>query len=122
MSSCADLIGMPFELGADGSNGKIDCIHLCYLVLERVGIAPPPFKTSWYGANKHRVLRDLLNWGERIRAPQYDGDILLLPQQSWAFAVTWDNGILYINQQTQTVAWSLAHMFMTPHCFRTKSS
>ena len=23
---------MPYELGEDGTNGKIDCIHLCYIV------------------------------------------------------------------------------------------
>lgn len=122
MSDCSDLIGMPYELGADGSNGKIDCIHLCYTVLDRIGIAAPPFNPAWYDSGKHRILRDLLKWGYRIPAPKYDGDILLLPEQHWAFAVTWQTGVLYINQRTQAVAWSLARAFTKPRCFRTKNS
>ena len=122
MSDCSDLIGLPYELGADGSNGKIDCIHLCYTVLDRIGIAAPPFNSAWYDSNKHQVLRDLLRWGYRIEDPKYDGDILLLPQQSWAFAVTWQTGVLYINQQTRAVAWSSVRLFTKRHCFRTKSS
>ena len=68
MSDCSDLIGMPYRLGADGSDGHIDCIHLCYEVWERVGVKGPPFKQSWYEANKWEVCRDLLQWGLRVES------------------------------------------------------
>ena len=45
--------------------------------------------------------RQLMAWGSRVDRPQYDGDILLLPQQSWAFAVTWQTGILYVNRMSE---------------------
>ena len=122
MSGCADLIGMPYRLGADGSDGHIDCIHLCYEVWGQVGVKGPPFKQSWYEAGKWEVSRDLLNWGFRVEKPEYDGDILLLPQQSWAFAVTWQTGILYINCRMEKVQWSSARLFTTYHCFRTKEN
>ncbi len=122
MSDCSDLIGMPYRLGADGSDGHIDCIHLCYQALERMGIDAPPFKQNWYEASKWEVCRDLMRWGLRVEKPAYDGDILLLPQQSWAFAVTWQKGILYIGPMTQKVQWSLVQAFTTYHCFRTKGS
>ena len=122
MSGCSDLIGMPYRLGADGSDGHIDCIHLCYKALGHIGIDPPPFKQSWYEASKWEVSRDLLGWGFRVKKPEYDGDILLLPQQSWAFAVTWQTGILYINRRMGKVQWSSARLFATYHCFRTKEN
>ena len=72
MCRCSDLIGMPFELGADGTNGKIDCIHLCYIVLDHLGIEAPEFKQSWYESGKYETLRDLLRWGDRVSDPEYD--------------------------------------------------
>ncbi len=48
MCDCADLVGMRYKLGADGSNGEIDCIHLVYTVLERLGIPTPAFNDGWY--------------------------------------------------------------------------
>ena len=52
-----------------------------------------------------------MSWGFRVKTAEYDGDILLLPQQSWAFAVTWQNGVLYINRQSEKVAWSSVRLF-----------
>lgn len=121
-SDCSDLIGLRYRLGADGTGGEIDCIHLCYKALERMGIDPPPFKQAWYECGKWEICRDLLGWGFRVQKPEYDGDILLLPQQSWAFAVTWETGILYVNRTNERVQWSTAQPFMTCPCFRTKSS
>ena len=45
-----DLIGRPYRLGADGTgaDGAIDCIHLVYVVLERLNIPTPDFKDDWY--------------------------------------------------------------------------
>ena len=122
MSGCADLIGMPYRLGADGSDGHIDCIHLCYEVWDELGIKAPPFKQSWYEASKWEVSRDLLNWGFRVKKPEYDGDILLLSQQSWAFAVTWQTGILYVNRGLGKVQWSSVRLLSRYHCFRTKEN
>lgn len=117
---CLDLIGRPFQHGADGSGDEIDCIHLVYEVLDRLGIETPPFKQDWYTATTRQVARDLLLWGRRIERPEYDGDILLLRESSWAFAVTWQNGILYINRYLGQVAWGQASLFTAPICFRTR--
>ena len=122
MSDCGDLIGMPYRLGADGSDGHIDCIHLCYKALERMDIKAPPFKQSWYSDSKWSICRDLMRWGSRVEKAAYDGDILLLAQQSWAFAVTWQTGILYVNQMSEKVQWSSVRLFTTYHCFRTKEN
>jgi hypothetical protein len=121
-SDCLDLIGRPYRLGADGSGDEIDCIHLVYTVLERLDIATPPFNPDWYTAPKRFVARDLLGWGRRIARPEYDGDILLLRESNWAFAVTWQTGILYINSYLEKVAWAPPHVFTSPVCFRTKST
>ena len=122
MYDCGDLVGRPYQLGADGSGKEIDCIHLCYVVLERMGIKAPAFKQSWYTDSKWAICRDLMAWGFRVKTAEYDGDILLLPQQSWAFAVTWQNGVLYINRQSEKVAWSSVRLFQNYHCFRMRNS
>lgn len=113
---------MPYEYGADGSDGKIDCIHLVYRVLEDIGIPTPAFKQSWYDASKRMVLRDLLTWGYRVDRPTYDGEVILIPQDRWAFAVVWDQGILHINKWSSKVAWCPATALSNVHCFHTKSS
>jgi hypothetical protein len=119
-SDCSDLIGRPYRWGADGTDAEIDCIHLVYVVLERLEIQTPPFKPEWYTASKRQIVRDILSWGRRIGRPEYDGDILLLRQSSWAFAVTWQTGILYINRHLKKVAWAPAQAFSDPICFRMK--
>lgn len=121
-STCNDLIGLRYRLGADGSNGEIDCIHLCYRALEMLEIPTPPFNPHWYEAGKVTVLRDLLSWGERVDKPTYDGDIVLFDQNGWAFAVTWQTGILYINRQLEKVSWCSVQSLGKYHCFRTKNS
>ena len=122
MFVCSDLIGMPYELGADGTNGKIDCIHLCYIVWEEYGIKSPPFNPEWYGATRLKVGRDLLKWGYRVPEPRYDGDIVLVPQDSWAFAGMWEGGILYLNPYSKRVQWSQVQGFTTLPCFRSRDS
>ena len=113
---------MPYRLGADGSDGYIDCIHLCYKALERMGIDAPKFKPSWYEASKWEICRDLMRWGFRVEKPEYDGDILLLPERSWTFAVMWQGGILYVHPTLQKTQWSLARLFLSYHCFRMKNN
>jgi hypothetical protein len=118
-----DLIGRPYRLGADGTDadGAIDCIHLVYNVLDRLGIATPDFKASWYDNNWRAISRDLLCWGRRIKMAEYDGDVLVLPQANATFAVTWSNGCLYVNQHLMAVAWCPIGKLSCSHCFRTKS-
>ena len=112
---------MPYELGADGSNGRIDCIHLVYEVLDRLGIEVPQFDKGWYEAGRWPVTRAILKWGKRVVGPHYDGDVVLLRQQTWAFGVTWQSGILYCNRRLGKVAWSSARNFTDFHCFRSKN-
>ena len=122
MSDCLDLIGLRYKLGADGSNGEIDCIHLVYEVQRRCGIPMPPFNPSWYTASSIKVCRDLLRWGFRVDQPAYDGDVLLLKEDNWTFAVTWQTGILYVNRHLGFVTWAPASSFTNYHCFRMRGS
>ena len=122
MSDCADLVGLRYRLGADGSDGEIDCIHLVYTVLERLDIVRPEFNEDWYNASSYKVLRDLLRWGVRVDRPEYDGDVLLMTQGTWAFAVVWLSGVLYINTELQKVSWCSLRQLSAYRCFRTKSS
>lgn len=105
MCDCSDLVGKPYRLGADGSDGAIDCIHLVYTVLGRLGIPTPEFQADWYTADTRTVLRDIHKWGRRVAQPQYDGDVVMLAHDNWAFGVTWQDGIFYINRDLLKVAW-----------------
>lgn len=122
MSDCSDLIGLRYQLGADGTNGQIDCIHLVYTVQSRIGVKMPPFNANWYEATRQSIARDLLTWGHRVSQAEYDGDILLFRQELAAFAVAWQTGILYINPQTERVNWSPLSSITSYHCFRSNGS
>lgn len=122
MCDCSDLIGRPYRLGADGSDREIDCIHLVYTVLDRLEIPAPEFQLGWYTADARTVLWDIQQWGHRVAQPQYDGDVLLLRQSGWGFAVVWQDGILYINGELQRVAWSPLCAVQNCRCYRMKSS
>ena len=123
MSDCSDLIGIPFKRGSDLSDGHIDCIHLVYKVLDALSIEAPAFKDSWYEASRREILNDLYAWGYRIRRPSYtEGDVLLIPQEGWTFAVVAEGGVLYCNRHLERVQWSLPQMFSILHCFRSKCS
>lgn len=121
MCGCADLIGMRYRLGADGSHREIDCIHMVYRVLQCHQIPVPVFKSDWYAASPRTIARDLLRWGRRIGRPTYDGDVLLMRQDTTAFAVTWQRGILYINRQAEVVSWCSLDAISNYHCFRSRS-
>ncbi len=118
-----DLIGRPYRLGADGTgaDGAIDCIHLVYVVQERLGIPMPPFKDEWYGQSIRQYGRDLLKWGSRIDQPGYDGDMLLLDQGNPVFAVVWSRGCLYINRHLKAVAWCPIGTLSSRYYFRMRS-
>ena len=70
---------MPYVLGADGTRGAIDCIHLVYQALHLMEIPTPPFKRRWYDLPRQEIMRDITAWGTRIPHPTYDGDVSLLP-------------------------------------------
>jgi hypothetical protein len=122
MCDCIDLLGKPYRLGAQGNDpdGALDCISLVYVVLKRLQIETPPFDKSWYVKPYRAVLRDLLSWGNRIAQGSYDGDVVLAPQDRWAFGVVWDQGILHIHPLTQKVAWCPIAAMPTAHFFRGK--
>jgi hypothetical protein len=122
MCDCVDLIGLKYRLGANGEDGEIDCIHLVYTVLERLGMAAPTFDADWYTASRTTVARALLNWGDRVAEPQYDGDVLVLAQIPWAFSIVWQQGILYINTELEKVSWCSLDQLNRSHCFRMRSS
>lgn len=122
MCDCSDLIGRPYKLNATPTDQAIDCIQLVYEVHHRLGIKNPTFRQSWYTASFPTIARDLLHWGNRIDEPQYDGDVVLLPQDR-AFGVTWQGGILYINGATQKVAWCpISALSVSPSCPTSASS
>lgn len=121
-SACLDLIGMPFRLGADGSDGFIDCIHLVYAVEQALGIPTPEFNPNWYESPRRSVLRDLYRWGSRVTDGGYDGDVVLLPQHSWAFGVAWQQGILLISPLSERVVWYPLANLSSGYFFRTKKT
>ena len=118
-----DLIGRPYRLGADGTgaDGAIDCIHLVYVVLERMNISTPEFKDDWYNQSVRQYGRDLLKWGSRIDQPGYDGDVLLLDQGDPVFAVVWSRGCLYINRHLKAVAWCPIGTLSSRYYFRMRN-
>ena len=51
-----------------------------------------------------------------------DGDVLLLKEENWTFAVTWQTGILYVNRHLNFVTWGPVSNFTSFHCFRMRGS
>lgn len=105
-SHCSELIGLDYLPAADGEGKKIDCIWLVYRALHLLNVPTPLFNWEWYKGNRHLIYRTLLQWGERIATPSKDGDVLVLPDDNWAFAVTWQGGFLHIHPITKKVVWS----------------
>jgi len=118
MSDCSDLIGLRYRLGADGTGGEIDCIHLVLTALDRMAIPRPAVNPEWYGERRFLICRDLLRWGKRIEQPQYDGDVILLRTERPTFAVAWQTGMLYINQTSEVVGWCPIKHLPSYHGFR----
>lgn len=119
---CFDLIGLRYRLGADGSDGTIDCIHLVTAVLDRMGLEHPPITAEMYEASQQQIARWLLTWGDRVSQPSYDGDVLLLPSERPAFGIVWNGGILSINQTSEVVQWTPLWNCIACPCFRMKGS
>ncbi len=119
-----DLIGRPYRLGADGTDpdGAIDCIHLVYTVLDRLGITTPAFDPSWYDAPPRQILKAIHGWGRRVLDPLYDGDVVLLPHKNYAFGTVWQDGILYITASLQAATWHPLTAFPALRCYRSNCS
>jgi hypothetical protein len=115
-----DLLGRPYRLGADGTDpdGALDCVHLVYEVRNRLGLTSPPFRADWYDLPTRTVLRDLLQWGERIKPPLYDGDVVLAPGATWMFGVAWETGLLIVSETSKKVRWTARANIPHCHCFR----
>jgi hypothetical protein len=117
-SGCERFIGLKYRLGGDGSDGTIDCINLTLQVLGELEIPHPEMNPGWYEASRWRVMRDICRWGKRIKTPAYDGDVVLIPHQNWAFGVTWQHGILLASEATGRVSWHPLSQVPSPYAFR----
>ena len=62
----SELLGMQYVMGADGTDRKIDCIHLCLHALDNFGIPRPDLDQQWYCTGAMTHLRDLRKWGRHI--------------------------------------------------------
>ena len=102
---CERYLGLPFRLGGTGEDGTIDCIHLVYRCLRELQIPTPQFEERWYTYPKIEISRTLLQWGKRVDHPLYDGDVVLMAADSYAFGVTWEQGILHISRLSHRVDW-----------------
>jgi cell wall-associated NlpC family hydrolase len=118
---CENLIGLKYRLGADGSNGEIDCIHLVLQALRNMGFDAPDCDRRWYRMSKSAILEELQRYTDQVAHPVYNGDIAAWHDQRPAFGVTWETGILFVNQQTKRVDWKPVDAFTIHHCFRMKS-
>jgi hypothetical protein len=112
---CDHLIGRPYEYGGN------DCIRLVIDALNDMGMNPPPFNPSWYEMTPRQVLQDLRRFCTVIDEPIYDGDIAILTAAPLAFGVTWQTGILYINNLTKSVDWKPASVLSIRRSYRLKS-
>lgn len=120
--SIFDLVGMPYRLGGDGSDGTIDCIHLVVTVLDHLRIEHPEITAAMYEGTDRQIARWLLSWGKRVAEPSYDGDVVLFSGQQKAFGVVWNGGILNIGNPHQVVQWTPVWNYAASPCFRTKGN
>ena len=103
---CDQLLGLRYRLGADGTDGEIDCIHMVMYALDDMGIPHPQLEADWYEQPALVHARAMRRWGDRIAIPAYDGDVIWLRAETPTFAVLWDRGLLHINQTAIRVLWS----------------
>ena len=112
---CSNLIGRRY------SYGDADCIHLVIDALTALGISNPGINPDWYAMSPRQVLRELDRYCSRVEAPAYDGDIVLLTAEPLAFGVSWQSGILFINQTLKAVDWKPASFVTIRRSYRMKS-
>ena len=114
----ADLIGLPYRLGAEPArHGATDCINLCRWVLAWYGIEAPIPARSWYRrlhAGDTRIFKEQLElWG----TPGETGIIALVQAvDSYGLAVFYDTGWLHCSAQNSRVIWSPNVKYEARYC------
>jgi hypothetical protein len=118
LSDPADLIGLPYRLGAEPSrHGATDCINLCRWVLAWYGINAPIPKRSWYrrlSKGDTTIFKEQLElWG----IPAETGIIGLVPANNgFGLAVFYDTGWLHCSAQINRVIWSSTIKYVARYC------
>ena len=114
----ADLIGLPYRLGAEPArHGATDCINLCRWVLAWYGIQAPIPARSWYRriyGGDTRIFKEQLDlWG----TPGETGIIALVQAvDSYGLAVFYDTGWLHCSAQNSRVIWSPNVKYEARYC------
>ena len=115
----ADLIGLPYRLGAEPArHGATDCINLCRWVLGWYGIEAPVPARSWYrrlhAGDTHIFKEQLDLWG----TPGETGIIALVQAtgNSFGLAVYYDTGWLHCSAQNNRVIWSPNVKYEARYC------
>jgi len=113
LSVPADLIGLPYKLGADPFRHRAtDCVNLCRAVLSFQGIAAPAPTRSWYRRLRRgdsSVFPEQLGlWGIPVLYASTGTIALSKVGKGYGLAAFYDGGWLHCNAQTQRVAWSPA--------------
>jgi hypothetical protein len=112
------LIGYEFRLGAAGEDKQIDCIHMVLCTLSAMGIPAQEVRGAWYENDIRAILLDLTAWGDRIRDPGVEGDVLLHSSQgALSFGVISEGGLLHIHPVSRRVAW-MPHKFFCGRWYR----
>lgn len=118
LSVPADLIGLPYRLGAEPArHGATDCINLCRWVLGWYGIEAPVPARSWYRrlhAGDTSIFKEQLElWG----TPGETGIIALVQAvDSYGLAVYFETGWLHCSAQTNRVVWSPTVKYEARYC------
>ncbi len=118
LSDPADLIGLPYRLGAEPArHGATDCINLCRWVLGWHGIEAPVPARNWYRrlhAGDTTIFKEQLElWG----TPGETGIIALVQaSNTFGLAVFYDTGWLHCSAQTSRVVWSPAVKYEARYC------
>ena len=121
LSGPADLIGLPYKLGADPfKHGATDCVNLCRAVLSFAQIITPSPTKDWYRRLRRgdtSVFNEQLNlWGRPVMYASQGTIALSQSAAGYGLAAYYDNGWLHCNAQTLRVAWSPAVNTVALYC------
>jgi hypothetical protein len=121
LSGPADLIGLPYKLGADPvRHGATDCVNLCRAVLQFQGIDTPVPTRDWYRRLKRgdvSVFAEQLNsWGSPVMYASPGTIALSQARIGYGLAAFYDSGWIHCNAQTLRVAWSPAVNTVALYC------
>ena len=121
LSGPADLIGLPYKLGADPfKHGASDCVNLCRAVLCFQGINAPSPTRDWYRRLRRGdtsvFVEQLNSWGSPVMYASPGTIALSQVGTSSGLAAYYDRGWLHCNAQTLRVAWSPAVNIAALYC------